>query len=149
MIFDTLNNAQRYSGLGYNLANALKFLRHTDLAGLPPGRIDIDGNNLYALVQEYATRPAEQGLWEAHRNYIDVQYLVNGMERMGFANLGSMQLGDYVPEKDFVPLSGTGNYVDLFAGAFVIFFPQDGHMPGLCVGQPEPVKKVVLKVKGG
>jgi len=149
MIFDTLNNAIRYAGLGYNLPEALKFLRHTDLVGLPVGRIDIDGDKLYALVQEYTTRPVEQGVWEAHRNYIDIQYLVNGVERMGFANLGTMQPGDYVPEKDFMPMSGAGNYVDVFAGAFVIFFPEDGHMPGLCVGLREPVKKVVLKVRCG
>lgn len=147
MIFDTLDNYAFYKGLPHNLFAAFQFLAGTDLNKLPVGRVEVDGDRLYALVQEYETKPVEQGIWEAHRNYIDVQYMVSGCERMGFAHLSTMRLGEYVPEKDFQPLSGTGNTVDVFAGAFVVFFPQDGHMPGLCVDIPQKVKKVVLKVK--
>ena len=146
MIFDTIDNYGRYDGLGYNLAAALTFLRENDLGALPLGRVDIDGDNLYALVQEYVTRPVELGRWEAHRSYIDVQYMFRGRERMGFANLSAMQLGEFVPEKDFQPMTGAGNFVDVFMGAFVIFFPEDGHMPGLYLDAPEPVRKIVLKV---
>jgi YhcH/YjgK/YiaL family protein len=109
--------------------------------------MDIDGDNLYALVQEYVTKPVEQGVWEAHRRYIDVQYMVSGTERMGVANLRVMRLGEYSAEKDFQPMIGTGNFLDVFAGAFVIFFPEDAHMPGLQASQPEFIRKVVLKVK--
>jgi YhcH/YjgK/YiaL family protein len=147
MIFDTLDNHAHYAGLGYNLPAALKFLLENDLTSLPAGRLDIDGDNLYALVQEYVTKPVEQGIWEAHRKYIDVQHMVSGTERMGVANLRTMQLGEYIPEKDFQPMSGTGNHLDVFAGAFVIFFPDDAHMPGLQASQPEAIRKVVLKVK--
>lgn len=147
MIFDTLNHSARYAVLESKLGAALKFLHETDLTALPVGRIEIDGDNLYALVQEYNTKPVEQGMWEAHRRYVDVQYVLRGQERMGFASLENMVLGEYIPEKDFLPMSGKGNFVDVFAGAFVIFFPQDGHMPGLCVDTPEPVRKIVLKVK--
>jgi YhcH/YjgK/YiaL family protein len=147
MIFDTLDQHVRYAGLPHRLPAALNYLLETDLAALPVGRVDLDGDNLYVLVQEYTTKPAELGKWEAHRRYIDVQYLVSGQERMGFANLRTLQLGEYLPDKDFQALNGAGNQVDVFAGSFVIFFPEDGHMPGLCVGAPEPVKKVVLKVR--
>lgn len=147
MIFDTLDNLARYDGLGHNLPRALKFLSETNLTTLPIGRMDIDGENLYVMVQEYATKPAEQGKWEAHRKYIDIQYMVSGTERMGFANLRTMQVGEYTPEKDFQALSGTGSFVDVFAGSFVIFFPEDGHMPCLCMDEPQQVRKVVLKVK--
>lgn len=147
MIFDTLDHSTHYGELGIRLRTALKFLHDTDLSALPVGRIEIDGDHLYALVQEYTTKPADQGNWEAHRRYIDIQYVQQGQERMGFANLAAMSLGDYVPEKDFLPMSGKGNFVDVFAGAFVIFFPQDGHMPGLCVDAAEPVRKIVLKVQ--
>jgi YhcH/YjgK/YiaL family protein len=147
MIFDTLENVSRYTGLGYNLPAALNYLVETDLAGLPIGRTDLDGENLYVLVQEYDTKLPDAGKWEAHRKYIDVQFLMRGVERMGFANLCTMQLAEYIPEKDFQTLSGSGNFVDVFAGSFVIFFPEDAHMPGLCVEQPEPIRKVVLKVR--
>jgi YhcH/YjgK/YiaL family protein len=147
MIFDTLDNHARYAGLGHNLPAALKFLMENDLTSLPIGRMEIDGDNLYALVQEYVTKPLEQGLWESHRKYIDVQYMVSGQERMGIANLHAMRLGEYVPEKDFQPMSGMGNHLDVFAGSFVIFFPDDAHMPGLQTHEPELIRKVVLKVK--
>jgi biofilm protein TabA len=146
MIFDLLANHTRYTGLGPNLAAAFDFLANTNLAALKPGRIDLKGEALYVLVQEYTTKPAEQGLWEAHRRYIDVQYILSGHERMGFAQLSTMQLGDYVPERDFQPMSGSGHTLDVFPGAFVIFHPQDAHMPGLAVNIPEPVKKIVVKV---
>lgn len=147
MIFDALANSGIYVGLGNRLADTLKYLQETDLASLPVGRIDLDGDRLYVLVQEYNTRSLEQGKWEAHRRYIDVQYVTSGVERMGFANLGTMQLAENIPEKDFQALSGSGNFVDVFAGSFVVFFPEDAHMPGLCVEQHEPIRKVVLKVR--
>jgi biofilm protein TabA len=147
MIFDLLENHTRYTGLGPNLAAAFDFLVKTDLAALKPGRIDLQSEALYILVQEYTTKPAEQGLWEAHRRYIDVQYLLSGHERMGFAQICTMQLGEYVPERDFQPLTGSGNQIDVFPGSFVIFHPQDAHMPGLAVNAPEPVKKIVVKVR--
>ncbi len=146
MIFDTLAHHARYLGLGPKLAAAFGFLVNTDLAALQPGRIELPGAALYVLVQEYTTKPAEQGVWEAHRRYIDVQYIFSGHERMGFAHLSTMQLGDYVPERDFQPLSGNGHTIDLFPGSFVIFHPEDAHMPGLAVDSPEAVKKIVVKV---
>ena len=147
MIFDTLDQYARYTILGGSFPAAMKFLMENDLTSLPAGRIEIDGDNLFAVVQEYLTKPARQGLWEAHRRYIDIQYIASGQERMGFANLQTMQLGEYFPEKDYQALTGAGNYLDAFARSFAIFVPEDGHMPGLCIKAPEAVKKVVLKVK--
>lgn len=146
MIFDTLDQWARYAAPESRLATAFKFLCETDLNTLPIGRTEIDGDHLYALVQEYSTRPLEEGKWEAHRRYADVQYVQHGQERMGFANLAVMTADEYLPEKDFLSLSGEGNFVNVFAGAFVVFFPQDAHMPCLCVKTPQPVRKVVLKL---
>ena len=61
MIFDQLARASRYVGLEQDFAAAFNYLSTHDLAGLPPGRIDLQGNDLYALVQEYSTKPFEQG----------------------------------------------------------------------------------------
>ena len=134
--------------MGDRIYSALNYVLQTKLIySLPLGRFDIDGSHLYALVQEYPTKPIEQGKWEAHRKYIDIQYMVSGKERMGFANINTLQQGIYSAEKDLLQMEGTGNFVDVFAGAFVIFFPEDGHMPGLNAGVPEIIKKVVLKVK--
>jgi biofilm protein TabA len=149
MIFDKLDRYPRYTGLGKNLAEAFTYLAENNFTGTPPGRIDLQGDAMYALVQEYATRPLEQGNWEAHRRYIDVQYIVNGRERILFAPIESLKAGDYIPEKDFLPFTGRGSIIDLPAGFFVIFFPEDAHMPGLAIEHPELVKKVVIKLLAG
>jgi len=147
MIFDQLARASRYVGLEQDFAAAFNYLSTHDLAGLPPGRIDLQGNDLYALVQEYSTKPFEQGAWEAHRRYIDVQCLVSGRERIYCAPLERLRAGVYVPEKDFLPLTGSGPWLDLSAGDFAIFFPEDAHMPGRTIEGPTAVKKVVVKVR--
>jgi YhcH/YjgK/YiaL family protein len=147
MIFDKLDHSSRYNGLGKYFGVAFSYLVENDFTDVLPGRVDLSGDAIYALIQEYETRPPEQGKWEAHRRYIDVQYIVTGRERMLFAPIETLEAGDYVPEKDFLPLTGRGSTVDLSAGFFIIFFPEDAHMPGLSIDHPEPVKKVVVKIR--
>jgi YhcH/YjgK/YiaL family protein len=146
MIFDTLDNYTRYAGLGNNLPAALKYLAETDFTLVEPGRVEL-GGGMYVLVQEYTTKPVSQGRWEAHKNYIDVQYLLSGRERLDFANIRTMRLKEYNPDKDFQVLTGIGHSLTLFPGSFVILHPEDAHIPGLVAGHPEAVKKVVVKVK--
>lgn len=146
MIFDQLNRHARYTCPGDALGGAFTYLATNQFDGTKPGRIDLQGSTLYAMVQEYTTKPVEQGNWEAHRRYIDVHYIVSGRERILFAPIDKMQTGIYVPERDFLPLSGSGSTLDLSVGFFVVFFPEDAHMPGLTIDSPEAVKKVVVKV---
>jgi YhcH/YjgK/YiaL family protein len=113
---------------------------------MPPGRHDVDGSRLFAIVSDYATRPADDVPWEAHRRYIDVQYVHSGVERIGHAPLSRLAAGTYDGERDLLPAAGPGEFVTLEAGSFAILFPQDAHRPGIAVGAPQPVRKVVLKV---
>lgn len=145
MIFDMLSNSHLYSDITPRLKTAFDYLTSTDLAKLPAGRIELDGNRLYVLVQEYTTKPLVEGKWEAHRRYLDVQYMLSGSERIDFALLNTMKLGEYFPEKDFQAMSGSGSTLNLTAGSFAVFFPQDAHMPGLTIEAPTKVKKVVVK----
>ena len=128
------------------LAAGLQFLQDNNVPELQPGRIELDGNRVFALVQHYNTKPKEQGVWEAHRKYIDIQYVAEGRELMGYANLGHLQAGEYDGEKDFLLLKGEGSYVLMKPGTFVILMPEDAHIPQVAVDAPEPVKKVVIKV---
>lgn len=147
MIIDSLQNLRRYAGLGYGLPQALRFLAENDLTRLEPGRHDLAGEDLFAVVQDYVSRPVELGTWEAHRRYIDVHYVVSGHERIGFADLQTLQVGDYLPDKDFLPVRGEGSTIKLAVGSFVILFPEDAHMPGLADPVPMPIRKVVLKAR--
>jgi YhcH/YjgK/YiaL family protein len=108
---------------------------------------DIDGDTVFALVQRYDTKPREKGLWEAHRRYIDVQFVASGIESLGWAQLGNLtETQPYSAEKDCLLLAGSGDVVTARAGDFLVFFPEDAHMPCLAHDQPSPVLKVVVKV---
>jgi YhcH/YjgK/YiaL family protein len=147
MIIDGIKNAALYQGLNAGIRTALDYLAKTDFSAMAPGRYDIDGSNVYALVQQYETKPREKGLWEAHRRYIDVQFVAAGIEVMGYAPLGNCNVTqEYSSEKDCAFFSGNGDYVTARAGTFVIFFPEDVHMPCLVSDGPVTVRKVVVKV---
>jgi YhcH/YjgK/YiaL family protein len=97
-------------------------------------------------VQEYETIPPERAAWEAHRQHIDLQCLVCGTERIGYARADRLLAGAYDPGRDLLPLVGTGDFLTLGAGEFMILFPQDAHMPRVAVGAPARVRKVVVKI---
>ena len=146
MIIDHITNARLYADLSPRIKRAFDYIQLTDLAALAVGRYELDGKNLYVMVQEYNTKLKEQGRWEAHRRYIDLQYIVQGTERMGYARLSRLEQGAYNPDKDFLALSGEGDSLTMQSGDFMLLWPEDGHMPGMALETPAPVKKAVIKI---
>ena len=98
------------------------------------------------MVSEYATKPQEDGRWEAHRKYLDLQCLAAGRERIGYTPLVTLKSGQYIPEKDITWLTGNGSFVVMEPGRFMLLWPGDGHMPGISIADTENVKKVVVKI---
>ena len=149
MISDTIKNKNLYGGISSRIKSALEHLAKTDFTNIEPGRYELDGDNVFVLVQKYDTLPKDQGKWECHRKYIDIQYIVKGIEQIGFCNISSMKITtEYNPEKDVAFLSGDGDVVTLNKGSYGIFFPEDAHQPKLAPeNKPGPVKKVVVKIK--
>lgn len=147
MIVDSLTHAPFYFGLNERLTAALRWLDEQDCPALPPGRIDIRGSQIFALVQDYDTKPEDQVRWEAHRTHYDVQYVAAGVERMGYANLQTLKvMQDYDAEKDYLLLEGAGDAMTIRAGSFAILAPQDAHRPGMSAGTIGKVRKIVIKV---
>ena len=146
MIIDEIGNAHLYYAVHPKFKPAFDYVSQIDIHTIPAGRYEIEGKSMYALVQEYDTKRKEQGKWEAHRRYIDLQYVVKGIEGIGFANIHQLQQGAYDASKDFLPLEGEGDLVTLRAGNFVLLFPEDAHMPGMAISAPASVKKIVLKI---
>jgi YhcH/YjgK/YiaL family protein len=146
MIVDLLANSHLYRGLSPRIDRAFAYLHETDLAALEPGDYEIDGKKIYARALTYTTRLPEQGVWEAHRRYIDLQVMVHGEERICYAPLSRLTPGAYDAAKDFLRLSGNGDSITLQSGSFMLLWPDDGHMPCLAVGAPGPIKKVVVKI---
>lgn len=147
MVLDRLDNAPLYRSLSPRIAKALEALATGNYHAKPDGRYEIDGPRVYALVQRYNTKPHEQGKWESHRKFIDVQFMAEGVETIGIAPLTQMTVVEaYNPEKDVQFLSGHGDFVTVSTGMFAIFFPEDAHMPTLQADGPMAVVKVVVKI---
>lgn len=147
MIIDLLANAHQYEGLGPRIRQAFDFLRQTDLAALPPGVHELDGQALYVNVQAFTTRPLAEGRWEAHRRYLDLHCVFEGAERIGYAPAGSLTPGAYDAARDFMLLTGeAGALVPVTPGSFLLLWPDEAHMPGLAVDDPARIRKVVVKI---
>lgn len=149
MILDTLDNSARYVSLSSRFALAFDYLR--SLTGAEKaGRVDLDGDTVFAIVQSYTTRPEEGALFEAHRKYIDVQYLHAGRETILWAPL--KELTDvkmpYDEEKEaaLFGLVPAATALRMEAGHFAILYPEDAHAPCIHWGEPGEVFKVVVKV---
>jgi YhcH/YjgK/YiaL family protein len=111
------------------------------------GRHDLDGDRAFALVQEYTTRKADDCKWEAHRMYIDVQYVVRGAERMGYANITTAHEREpYDAARDVAFFEPGEDYVTVREGMLAIFGPEDVHAPCGAAGHPTPVRKIIVKV---
>jgi YhcH/YjgK/YiaL family protein len=148
MIFDHLKNAHLYFALGERLTKAIQYLSQTDFTNVEPGKYEIDGENIFAIVQEYNTKPSSSAKWEAHKKYIDIQYMVSGKEKMGFTDSRKViVLQEYHENKDIALYKGEGNFLIADEGHFAIFYPTDIHMPQLALNIPKEVKKVVVKVR--
>lgn len=147
MILDNIKNASLYYNLGERIELGLKYLKETDLSKLEPGRYEIDGTNVYAVASSYDTRTMDQLKWEAHRNYIDIQYILEGSEKMGYAHISQMDAStEYNETKDVQFYQGKGDFVTVNGGNFAMFFPEDVHAPNMAVDTPSPIKKVLIKI---
>lgn len=150
MILDSLPLWHRYVAVHPRFARAFDFLQQ--LGPTPAiGRHEIDGDAMFALVQQYQTRPAAGMQLEAHRRYIDIQYPVRGQEAIHWAPLASLaqvampydaakDAALYLPNAAVIP-------VPVHAGQFAILFPDDAHAPCCTWGEPAEVLKVVVKVE--
>lgn len=151
MIIDTLKNAQLYYGLGPKFVKAFEYLQQTDFSKVEKGKYEIDGTNIFAIVNEYDTISTEGEQMESHKQHIDVQYIVNGEELIGHDFLRNQTPSKaYDETADFMLFGETPTFFSkLEQGMFAIFFPTDLHMPNIRVTDPVPVKKVVIKINIG
>ena len=147
MIFDTLNNVDNYKGLG-RVYTALKFLSETDFTEIDLGRYELDGDNIFYMVQSYDTDPSKT-VSEAHRKYIDIQFMVDGEEIIGVADISSeKELTEAKEENDVWFYNCKTEPLTLSAGKYMVLYPNDLHCPGVATnGKALTCRKVVVKVK--
>ena len=148
MIYDKLENAPFYYALHPLFPKAFEALQQMDWNQLPFGRHDIVGDDIFINLAEYQTVLPDQGIWEAHQRYIDIQLIVAGQEQMGHAFQQSLQIKEaYDAAKDVVFYSGAGQLITYSKSTFAIYYPHDVHKPGVFSGAPGTVRKAVAKVR--
>ena len=148
MVYDKIDNIETYKGLSDDIYEGLKFLKNST-PELGCGVYEINPR-VKAIVSEYETKAENQYGFEAHRKFIDIQYLLKGTEKICCLPIEKLQKTKaYSEEKDasFYTANIPAQGMILGDGYFAIYYPQDGHMPGLSVDKQETVKKVVLKVE--
>ncbi len=150
MIFGHIEQPESYAFLPRVVIKSLEYLRVTDLQALELGRHDIDGDKVFANVMAFETANANEKLAEVHKEYIDIQFLVSGTERIAFGlPSGANQVAiEYDEESDFYLVEGMEyeSEVILAPNMFAIFLPEEPHKPGCSYRTSGHIKKVVMKV---
>jgi len=148
MIYDKLDNTEIYKGLSEDICAALTFLRQAspDIAN----GVHQLNPRVKAIVSEYETKKVNECGFEAHKRFIDIQYTLRGIEKVCCHPIEKLtETTPYSEENDAALYSADVQAQEMVIGDgyFAVFFPQDGHMPQLCVEEPVPVKKVVMKIQ--
>ncbi|MBQ3311182.1 YhcH/YjgK/YiaL family protein [bacterium] len=150
MIKDSLEYIKNYFGLSDKIKLGLQYLAETDFSKLEKGKYEILGNEVFVNIQDYDTKPKNEGKWEAHRKYIDIQYIISGSEKIGVGSLKDFSsLIPYDDQKDleFLETKKRTQFIDLGKKEFMILYPNDVHMPQIIRDDSSKhVRKAVLKI---
>jgi YhcH/YjgK/YiaL family protein len=149
MILDDLNNIQKYVAIHPRFAKAFDYLINTDFEKLTPGKYEIEGDHIYAMVvnEEGVAMLDSTSEFECHNTYIDIQYVFGGVETVGYkSRLTCVEpRGEYDAKKDVLFYEDAPDFFfKLFPGQFGIYFPEDVHAPMIGTGK---IRKVVMKIR--
>ncbi len=150
MIVTDLKHIEHQVSMTPSIKKAIAFLRRQDIQGLADGRVELDEDRVFAIVQRYETVKTDSPKFECHRKYIDVQFIASGEEIIGWAPAERMTITDaYDAGKDIC----FGNVaaekwtpVYLQTGQLAVLWPEDSHAPKLATDRLSRVMKIVVKV---
>ena len=149
MVIDTLNNCEIYYAFGERFKKAFEYLKNNDISKMELGRVDIDSDNVFIIVQEYTSKTIDEVKLEAHKKYADIHYVKEGFEYIGYVPID--RVGEpttpYDPESDAEFYEKECELFPLLANDFAIVFPHDIHMPQKRALVPVQIRKAVIKVK--
>lgn len=148
MVYDKIDNIETYKGLSEEVYEGLKFLLQAQ-PDIENG-VHVINPRVKAIVSEYETKAVNENGYEAHRKFIDIQYLLKGTEKNCCLPIEKLKETKAYKEKidaAFYEAEIPAQELMLGDGYFAIYWPQDGHMPCLTLDGAEKVKKVVIKVE--
>ncbi|MBQ8601812.1 MAG: YhcH/YjgK/YiaL family protein [Bacteroides sp.] len=144
MVIDKIENLEKYASLNPLFAQAIEFLKSTDLNAHEIGKVKLQGDDLVVNFAQARPKTKEEAKLETHNRFIDIQIPLDGVEVMGYTPRADLPDAEYNAEKDITFYPGLAeSYLTIKPGMFAIFFPEDGHAPGVT---PDGVKKVIVKV---
>ncbi|MCI7814204.1 MAG: YhcH/YjgK/YiaL family protein [Lachnospiraceae bacterium] len=148
MIFGNVKNLDEYPFLEEQIRECFTYAKEHVLVEYEKGSHEIDGERLFVNIVEYETVKAEERFWEAHRNYLDIHLMLDGTEQIDLNFIQNMELKEFVPKDDFLPMDGEKNSsVILRNGDFLICYPSDGHRTAVAAGESQKIKKAIFKVR--
>jgi len=150
MIIGKLKDLKKYKGLSANLDKAIDYTLSNDLLALSEGKHEIDGKDIFVSRQSYVGKPLEEAKAENHQVYLDLQILLKGTEKFGYADVSNATLKEtdpYNPDKDVAKYTCEDETLyTMTEGSFAIVYPEDIHRPQIKVND-ETIEKAVLKIK--
>ncbi|MCL2588534.1 MAG: YhcH/YjgK/YiaL family protein [Oscillospiraceae bacterium] len=149
MVVGTLSTCERYYVFGERFQKAFEFLKKNDINKMEPGRHEIDGDDVFAYVQQYDSKSIDNCGFEQHKVYADVHFVANGFEYLGYGPIerAGKPITEYDPVADAIFFEKECEYVLLQTGDIAIVFPEDVHMPQKRALVEVPVRKVCIKVR--
>lgn len=147
MIYDKLINMGLYKGMNKNLDTAIDFILSHNLNELPMGKTVVDGDNVYINIIDAKAQPVEERAYEIHKNYMDIQMDLVGVERIDIGDCTKMNSGEYNEEKDLAKVT-TEDLAGGIIGSenFIVCMPNEPHKPNIAVNEDVVLKKAICKV---
>lgn len=148
MVFGNIRDRKDFSWLEEVVGKCFDYAAANDLLSYEKGSHPIDGDELFVNIVEYETTTPENRFWEAHRQYLDLHFMLRGPEQIDVNFIDNMEQKEFVEKDDFLPLEGNPNsHVILNAGDFLLCYPADAHRTAVQVGAPAAIKKAIFKIR--
>jgi len=131
------------------IQKALNYLKSNDFTKMETGVYEIQGKEIYAQVMDVETGDVSEKRPEVHEKYIDVQFLADGKEKLGFTpDMGEYEVDERFDDRDLIFYKSVENesFIEAVPGCFNIFFPADVHRPAVAFEKSMTIRKVVVKV---
>ncbi len=150
MIFTSIHSIDDHKAYPEVIQKMIQYLKENDITKMEPGVYELQGKDLYIQVFDAKTAPVEETRPESHNDYLDVQFLATGEEKLGFTpNTGKYEVDEHIVERDLIFYKSVENegFIHATPGCISVFFPCDVHRPAVAVNEPMTVRKAVIKVR--
>ncbi len=148
MVFGNVRDLKDFSWQESQVLKCFEYAKNNDLISYEKGSHPIEGDDLFVNIVEYETTTPENRFWEAHRQYLDLHFMLRGPEQIDVNFIDNMEQKEFVEKDDFLPLEGEPNsHVVLNEGDFLLCYPADAHRTAVQVGEPAVIKKAIFKIR--